>query len=445
MPVPTRSRWVPSRWGGWLAALTVLALTLRVAYVLGWKNPAAIQGDAFYYHHGANLLADGKGFPDPYTYQLRGVLTPDAQHPPLTIVLLSVASVVGLRGYLAHQLWMCCLGAAAVLTVGLVGRRVAGPRAGLLAAAVAATYPSLWLNDALVLSETPTILASALTLLAAYRFWSRRRLGDAALLGGAVALAALTRAELLLLTLVLVTPLVLLARPLGRRHRLALLAASGAACAAVLAPWVGYNLARFEEPELISSGLGSTLLVSNCPQTYAGPFKGWWWYPCITAAPVPPGDASRKDVAYRRVAGSFISAHRDELAGVVLARLGRVWGFHRPAQQLTLDTIETREIEVSRVGLGMFYPLAAGSVAGVVVLRRRRVPVLPLLAFPVVVSVAVAAFYGTTRFRAAAEPSLVLLAVVALDAALPRRRPLPPPGDLRPAERPASRSAPAVT
>ncbi|HMA47921.1 MAG TPA: glycosyl transferase, partial [Frankiaceae bacterium] len=243
---------------------------------------------------------------------------------------------------------------------------------------------------------------------------------------------------------VLVAPLVLLARPLRRRRRLALLAVSGAACAAVLAPWTGYNLARFEEPELISSGLGPTLLVSNCPQTYTEPFKGWWWYPCITGRPLPPGDASRRDLEYRRIAGAFVAAHRDELPGVVLARLGRIWGFYHPLQQITLDTIESRELGVSRVGLGLFYVLAAASAAGVVVLRRRRVPVLPLLAFPVVVSVAVAAFYGTTRFRAAAEPSLVLLAVVALDAVLPRRRPHPPPGD-PPVERPASRPAPAVT
>jgi hypothetical protein len=34
-------------------------------YVLITKNPRAVGGDSFYYHHGANLLVDGSGSPDP--------------------------------------------------------------------------------------------------------------------------------------------------------------------------------------------------------------------------------------------------------------------------------------------------------------------------------------------------------------------------------------------
>jgi len=52
--------------------VVLAALALRVGYVLGWKNPAPILGDAFYYHYGANLFADGHGFPDPYAWKLTG-------------------------------------------------------------------------------------------------------------------------------------------------------------------------------------------------------------------------------------------------------------------------------------------------------------------------------------------------------------------------------------
>jgi hypothetical protein len=112
------------------------------------------------------------------------------------------------------------------------------------------------------------------------------------------------------------------------------------------------------------------------------------------------------------VATDFIDAHRDELPGVVATRVGRVWGIYRPHQQLVLDTIEQREIPASTAGLVMFYGLVALSVPGVVLLRRRRMPLSPMLAPLVTVTVSCALIYGTTRFRAGAEDSLVLLAAV---------------------------------
>jgi 4-amino-4-deoxy-L-arabinose transferase-like glycosyltransferase len=406
------------RWFVALLLITALALAIRIGYVLGWKNPATPQGDAFYYHYGANLFADGKGFPDPYEWKLNGHLVPKAQHPPLYIVVLGIGSFFGLRSYLDHQIISCVLGAASVLVVGIAGRRIISARAGLVAAVIAAVYPEFWLNDALVLSETLSILVTALVLLLAYRLWERPTVGNALWLGAMVALAALTRAELLLLTALLILPLIILMRALPWRRRLALLAASAAASVALLIPWMAYNAARFEKSALLGTSLGPTLLVANCPSTWSGPFKGWWDYKCIVTTKVPPGDASQQDAAYRRIALDFVNEHTNEIPGEVFARVGRVWGFYRPLQQLTFDQIETRELPASQVGLGMYYALVAGSVVGVVVLRRRRVPIIPLLAPVVAVTISAAAFYGTTRFRAAAEPSLVLLAVAAIDTGL---------------------------
>ena len=62
------------------------------------------------------------------------------------------------------------------------------------------------------------------------------------------------------------------------------------------------------------------------------------------------------------------------------------------------------------------------AVLGVVVLRRRRVPVFPLLAFPITVLISVALTFGQARYRAPAEAALVILAAVAIDAAIERRR-----------------------
>jgi 4-amino-4-deoxy-L-arabinose transferase-like glycosyltransferase len=403
----------PSRWVIGLLIIAALGLVLRVVYVLGWHNPAVIPGDAFYYHHAANLLVDGKGFPDPYAWQKQHILVPNAQHPPLYIIALAIPSVVGLRSYLDHQLFTCLIGAGSIVLVGLAGRRLIGPRAGLFAAVLAALYPEFWMNDALVLSESLSIFLTAGTILAAYRFVERRSLGRAAVLGVLIGLAALTRAELVLLMLVVAVPLMLLPRAGFReqwRRRVAALAAAAAGCVLIIAPWTAYNLTRFDHPEFISSGLGPTLFVANCPSTWSGPKKGFWDYDCIIHAPLPPGDASSQDIAYRKQAVTFIKRHKGQLPGEVVARVGRVWGFYHPNQQLQYDTIETRELPLSRAGLLMFYVLAAAAIPGVIALARRRIPLSPLFGPIITVTVAAAVFYGTTRFRAAAEPSMVLLA-----------------------------------
>jgi len=109
-----------------------------------------------------------------------------------------------------------------VITVGvcgLVGRRLAGPRAGIVAGLVVATYPYLWVNPGAVLSESVELLVLALLLWAVLRFWARPRLVTAGEIGLYLGLAALTRSELILLVIMIGIPLVLLCRGLSRGDR----------------------------------------------------------------------------------------------------------------------------------------------------------------------------------------------------------------------------------
>ena len=66
------------------------------------------------------------------------------------------------------------MGVGTIVVVGLVGRRVAGVRTGLLAAAIAAVSPLVWVNDGQMLSESMTMLTVAVAMLFAYRCWDRR-------------------------------------------------------------------------------------------------------------------------------------------------------------------------------------------------------------------------------------------------------------------------------
>jgi hypothetical protein len=81
---------------------------------------------------------------------------------------------------------------------------------------------------------------------------------------------------------------------------------------------------------------------------------------------------------------------------------------------------EGRPYWASIAGLAFFYPMVVLAVGGAVVLARRRVPLLPLLAPIVIATLTAAAFYGLVRFRVPAEVSLVALAAVAIDFVIAR-------------------------
>ncbi len=100
---------------------------------------------------------------------------------------------------------------------------------------------------------------------------------------------------------------------------------------------------------------------------------------------------------------------------VVAVRVGRVWSLYAPGQMASYNVNEGRDEAVSWAGFVTFWLLVPCAVVGGVVLRRRRVPITPLVAQFVVVTITAAAIYGLARFRTPAEISLVVLAAVAFD------------------------------
>jgi 4-amino-4-deoxy-L-arabinose transferase-like glycosyltransferase len=410
----------PKRFYGWLALVTLVGLGVRLAYVLVEKRDQPIGGDAYYYHWQARLLAEGKGFIAPLHYNVTGQELQAADHPPLYVLFLAAFSWLGLKSFLTHKVLGAFLGAASVWVMGLVGREAAGPRAGLLAAAVAALYANFWLHDGMVMSESMTILTVAAAVFAAYRFWRRPSLRHAAWFGVAGGLAALSHPDGALVLPLAGIPVVFAVRRFAWRDRLVATGVMAAAGAAVMAPWVAYNLARFERPVFLSTGLEITMAVSNCDETYRGAFRGFWYMPCASARTPPPGDFSEQAPYWRRLALDYMREHAREVPGVVAARIGRTWHVYRPGQQLHLDVLEGHELWVSKLALAQYAALMPLAVAGAVVLRRRRVPVAPFACLAVIVTIAVAITFGNTRYRAPAEVAIAGLAAVAVDAAVAR-------------------------
>jgi hypothetical protein len=239
-------------------------------------------------------------------------------------------------------------------------------------------------------------------------------------------LAALTRAELLLLLPGLLIVLLLAWR--GRPWPELLLGAAAllGATVVVLAPWTLYNLSRFDEPVLISSNEGLTLLGANCDATYHGSEVGMWVLaPCVPAQ-APPGDQSVVSNDYRRRAFDYMRAHKRRLAVVMGVRLGRTWNLYRPTDMLRVNAAEGRPRWATAAGLVTYYPLVGVAVVGAVALHRRRQWYAPLLVPPAIVTLTTLAFYGQTRLRFPAEPSLVVLAGVTIALLWDRWRPQDP-------------------
>lgn len=415
------------RFVAWLLAITAVGLIVRVSYVVFVYRFRTISGDPEYYHLAANLLADGQGFVHPFS-SLQGITEPGADHPPLYTLYLAAFSLIGIKSVTGHMLVSCVLGSASIAVGGLVGRRIGGSRLGLIAAALLALYPNVWRFDAMVLSETMVIFVVNVTLLLAYRYLAAPSVGRLAWVSGAVALCALSRSELLLLSILLVVPLALTTTTERLRTRIAWIAVAAAVCCGALAPWVGYNLRRFERPVLLSSQFEATFALANCDDVYWGPYTGYWDFDCglielaAQGVEIPTtNDGARERLMFDH-AMDYVRSHTGRWVVVEGIRLARIVNLWNPPNAIDIETfVEGNPRKVAQLAYVAFWPMMIGSVLGVVALRRRKVPVFPLLAPCGAVLVTVLLFYASTRFRAAAEAALCLLTAAAVEAAWQKR------------------------
>ena len=409
-----------------LGVIAVGALAVRLAFVLIVQSRIVeLRGDAGWYHFQARLVAEGRGFLNPVFFYDSGTAIPGAQHPPGFVLFLAALDLLGIDSPQGQRIVMTLVGTLSVVVIGLLGRRLAGPRVGLIAAGLAAVYPNMWINDGMLLTETVFILAVATALLFTYRYFVSVARSDLIAISAALTAAMLVRPESALMFVVLVLPLVLTRRSLPGRERVLQLALAAILPVVALTPWIAYNLSRFDQPVLLSTGLGQTLLAGNCDATYSGEKIGFWEFECIPPAP-PLGednpDLSGMDPVYRDQALEYMSEHRAELPRVAAARVLRLWGLFRPEQSVGLDgMVEGRAggapgdgLRIAREAMWAYFVLLPAAVAGTVLLRRRRVQVLALFAQALIATVIAAGTFGLTRYRAGVEVSIVVLAAVAI-------------------------------
>jgi hypothetical protein len=365
---------------------------------------------------------------------------------PVTLpdgVTVVVEAVEDPGAVLAHRLASSLLGVAGVVLIGLATRRLAGNRAALVASGLAAVHPLLWINDGMLLSEALVVPMVALVVLAAYHLWDHPGTGTAALFGATVALAGLNRPESLLLGPLIVLPLAWGQRHLtgGGRAAATRVVVAGATCVALLLPWLGHNLARFEEPTFMTSGTGAVLSAGSCDVAYHGEFAGYYGANCFRQYvdqgwvewPDARAGESVRDAPARAGALRYIRENRGELPRVALLRMGRMWLVYQPTQNVLLEyQVEGRGRLASWAGLFFYAALVPPTAGGLWVLRRRRIPISPLVAPAIAVSLTAAATFGIIRYRVPADATMLMAAGVGIDAVLRRRRPVGRPPEPAP-------------
>ncbi|HVG74702.1 MAG TPA: glycosyltransferase family 39 protein [Thermoleophilaceae bacterium] len=392
-----------------LGAIVAAGVAVRVAHTLlvaPW--PPGFFNDEAYYKAVAELVARGAGFVRPGEYFGQGISIPTAERPPLYSLALAGLVKLHLGGPDGMRLLGAVSGGAVIALLGLLGRRLAGDRAGLIAAGLAAAYPTLIAADGALMTESLYGMFAAAALLLMQGQLREPNVRLAALLGAVAGLAALTRGEGLILLPILLLPL--LRTGPGRRAVLAALVAF----AIVLTPWTIRNWSAFDRPVLVATESGQTIAGANCEAAYHGRNLGSWQVSCVRLTgdrneAVDNNQAGRKGIEYAR-------DHVERVPLVAAARVTRTWGLFWPGQ-----VPEGRAKWVTYAGVAVYVLLLPLAVFGLVTLRRRRVPIWAMATPLVVVTVASLLTYGSVRFRHTAELVLVVLAAVAIDALLRRR------------------------
>ena len=424
--------------GVWVVSLLSFATRIWSFGSVTSRNPG--NGDPFYYHAQANMLADRVGFGEPIQWLTQGRFVPSAIHPPLFTLWLTPASLLGARGYLSHKTMAALAGVGVIVVAALLARRLAGDRAGVLAAVAVALYPNLFIIDGTLWPEGLYTALVGLALVFAYRWKDGPSLGRAALVGGAVGLSILTRGEALLLLPLLCLPLAISGRKLMPRWWLHAIV-MGSVALALVAPWTVRNLVRFKDPVPVSTNSEEVLFYANCPDTYSGSLIGYWSFNCqervrkervAQGLPAdPPGDESQRAKGWGDLGRSYATAHKDRWPAVVVARVTRVWDLQHSETTAKVLQFEGRPYHWNEAGLWVYRLILIPGIIGLFVLRRRRIMIWPLVSMMAMVTLTAIGVYGHIRFRTVGDLVLLVGAAVALDAilpgSLPGRRPDPGP------------------
>jgi 4-amino-4-deoxy-L-arabinose transferase-like glycosyltransferase len=243
----------------WLIAIVTTAFVLRLLWALHVEvDPRTYwRWDMTIYDYQAYALAKGKGFVD-FAGQ------PSAHWPPGYPAVLAPLYRLTDNSLLSARLLNVVAGSATVVLVYLLGVKVFGRRAGLLAAGLLAVFPGQVFATSLIMTEPVfTFLFVLVLTVTVYTVLGEGdgRPWQAALIGVLIGAAALVRGEGLLLAAII--PVLIFASRPSRRVALARSSLLLLGAAVVILPWTARNVIKMHAPIIISTSATEAFWVGH--------------------------------------------------------------------------------------------------------------------------------------------------------------------------------------
>jgi 4-amino-4-deoxy-L-arabinose transferase-like glycosyltransferase len=251
-------RWVLAA----LAVAVLVGLGLRIGYAAAGRDYQPPDSVA-YARIAANIHRDGSF--EAYGPGVRREVQPASGYAPgLPFVVAAVYELAGGVDLTLARIVLSLFAGASVLLAYLLGRRLSGPVAGLIAAWALAIYPALLEYQGLLLTEPLASFLLAAGLLAFFAALERSTLWPWVGAGALFGALAMVRPEYLLVAIAL--PLVALAvagRRTSARDRVLPSLAMLLAAVVVLAPWTVRNVIVLDRVVPVSTGVGKTLYIGT--------------------------------------------------------------------------------------------------------------------------------------------------------------------------------------
>jgi dolichyl-phosphate-mannose-protein mannosyltransferase len=403
------------RFRRWLVCILLVAAALRLALlVYAERDPARFDfPDTHRYVQVARNIAAGLGPIDSSSIR--------AGTDPLYPALLSIGISFGMEDTAAILRFarivnvLGALGTIALLA--LLGRRLIGSAAGLIAAGLLALDPILLFFNGLVLTETLFIAIFLASLYCIVRQQDAPHIGWSLAAGLMIGLGIVTRSTSLLLPVMLFPFVVAFAN--GARETSHGLAdarpchpAAGRRAVALfvvgaiipLLPVVVRNYRLFHHVVPVRTGSGASLLEAFGPWADGGPGMNRILYPSVPA----DADEYARDRDYRKAALRWIRENPGEAIRLAGVKLRRTWS-------VTLNAPGYVSSGYRLVGWLTVAPIYLLACLGAFVMRKRAILVLFLIAPAIYFSFVHMVFVGSVRYRLPAMPFVFLLAGAAID------------------------------
>ena len=225
-------------------------------------------------------------------------------------------------------------------------------------------------------------------------------------------LSGLVRSEALIFLAFLLLPIAWLQ---SRESRVRDVAELLLGVALVVLPWTVRNAVMLDAFVPIAHSYKGVLLGANCADSYLEAYRGTWSFRCIKALDVKGLSEVEIFDRARDEGLRYAFDHVSQWPAVVGARVLRTWGLFRPGSWFGYGWIEVRDVDFHRNTRAFGWSLLVLAPFGLVPLLRRDPVRAGLLFAPILIVTFTSAIgYGNPRFRAAAEPSLAILAAMAI-------------------------------